>query len=43
MFHENATRTRSRKPKGYIKLNMADPEQLDIAIMKSSDNIENNY
>ena len=43
MFHENATRTRGRKPKGYVKLNMADPEQLNIAIMKSSDNIENNY
>jgi hypothetical protein len=43
MFHENATRTRGRKPKGYIYLNLTDPEQLNIAILKSSDNIENNY
>jgi hypothetical protein len=26
MFHKGATRTRGRKPNGYIKLNMADPE-----------------
>lgn len=43
MFHENATRTRGRKPKGYVNLNLTDPEQLNIAILKSSDNIENNY
>ena len=43
MFHENATKTRGRKLNGYVKLNLTDPEQLDIEVMKSSDNIENNY
>ena len=43
LFHEKATKTRGRKPNGYVNLNLADPEQLNIATMKSSDNIENNY
>lgn len=28
MFHENATRTRGRKPNGYIKLNLSEENEL---------------
>ena len=35
MFHENATRTRGRKPNGYLKLNFSDPNQLAIALLKA--------
>ena len=35
MFHENATRTRGRKPNGYWKLNLNDPKQLFSVLMKS--------
>jgi len=34
MFHENAPRTRGRKPNGYLKLNMSEPNQLTIALLK---------
>lgn len=32
MFHENATRTRGRKPNGYLKLNLKDEKELALAI-----------
>ncbi len=35
MFHENATRVRGRKPNGYVKLNLNDPNQLALAILKT--------
>lgn len=35
MFHEHATRTRGRKPNGYLKLNLNDPKQLLSVLMKS--------
>ena len=35
MFPEGATRTRGRKPKGYLKLNLNDPTQLTLAILKT--------
>ena len=35
MFHKNATRTRGRKPNGYLKLNLSDTKQLVIAILKT--------
>ena len=35
MFHGNATRTRGRKANGYLKLNLSDPIQLIIAILKT--------
>ena len=35
MFPEDATRTRGRKPNGYLKLNLSDPIQLAIAILKT--------
>jgi hypothetical protein len=35
MFHGNATRTRGRKPNGYLKLNLNDPKQLLCVLMKS--------
>ena len=35
MFHENATRTRGRKPNGYLKLNLNDPTQYTLAILKT--------
>ena len=40
MFHENATRTRGRKPSGYLKLNLNDPNQLALAILKTIKNNE---
>lgn len=35
MFHKDATRTRGRKPYGYLKLNLSDPKQLAIALLKT--------
>lgn len=35
MFPEGATRTRGRKPKGYLKLNLSEPIQLAIAILRT--------
>lgn len=35
MFHKHATRTRGRKPNGYLKLNLNDPKQLLSVLMKS--------
>ena len=35
MFHENATRTRGRRPNGYLKLNLNDPTQYTLAILKT--------
>jgi hypothetical protein len=35
MFHEHATRTRGRKPNGYLKLNLSDSKQLLSALIKS--------
>lgn len=35
MFPEETTRTRGRKPNGYLKLNLSDPIQLTIAILKT--------
>lgn len=35
MFHKGATRTRGRKPNGYLRLNLSDPKQLAIAILKT--------
>ena len=32
MFHENAARTRGRKPNGYLKLNLEDDSELTLAI-----------
>ena len=34
MFHDNAPRTRGRKPNGYLKLNLSDLNQLAIALLK---------
>ena len=35
MFPEGATRTRGRKPNGYLKLNLSDPIQLAIVILRT--------
>jgi hypothetical protein len=35
MFPERATRTRGRKPSGYLKLNLSDPIQLAMAILRT--------
>lgn len=35
LFHDNKTRTRGRKPNGYLKLDLSNPIQLAIAIMKT--------
>jgi len=35
MFPESATRTRGRKPNGYLKLNLNDPIQLAIVILRT--------
>ena len=35
MFHENDPRTRGRKPNGYLKLNLSDPKQLALALLKT--------
>ena len=35
MFPENATRTRGRKPNGFLTLNLNDPNQLALAILKT--------
>ena len=35
MFPEGATRTRGRKPNGYFKLNLNDPNQLALTILKT--------
>lgn len=37
MFHKDAPRTRGRKPNGYLKLNLSDPLQMEIAIIKTID------
>ena len=35
MFPEGATRNRGRKPNGYLKLNLSDPIQLVMAILRT--------
>jgi hypothetical protein len=35
MFPKETTRTRGRKPNGYLKLNLKDPIHLTIAILKT--------
>jgi hypothetical protein len=35
MFNEDATRTRGRKPNGYLKLNLNDSIHLAIALLKT--------
>jgi hypothetical protein len=42
MLQEDATRTWGEKLNCNAKLDLADPEQLDKAIMRSIDNIKNN-
>jgi len=37
MFNEDATRTRGRKPNGYLKLNLSDPRQLTTALLKATE------
>ena len=32
MFHENATRTRGRKPNSYLRLNVEDDSEFTLAI-----------
>lgn len=39
MFSEGATRTRGRKPNGYIQLNLNDPKHLELAILLSSKDV----
>ena len=35
MFHKSGTKTRGRKPNGYLKVNLNDPNQLALAILKT--------
>jgi len=35
--NDDATRTRGRKPNGYLKLNLSDPRQLTTALLKATE------